>query len=142
MARRSQYVFSSLFVKERPYCRGPVNAPLAEAIALCSPLSTKEGGWVPDWPFERRVDCWVHSADRSMVYLDVTEPISLWIDTLAIGACVAVALFFGICLCSSGDCRPPRASASSRHVPPCKRCDPPCNRRAAAASSDLTHVRV
>lgn len=46
----------------------------------------------------RRQVCWVDRSDRTHVYLDVAEPLTLYGDLLAVGSCVLIALLFAVCI--------------------------------------------
>lgn len=82
---------------DRPHCDGEVNEALEDVQSACWHVYN----WVPEkyhhlnWTAQ---ECWVDRADRSMVYLDVQQPLYFYGDLFAVAACMVIALTFAICI--------------------------------------------
>ena len=86
--------YTTVLEAHRPICSGQVLESLQEAVSDCSPYSD----WVPQYALDSPVDCFVHARDESQVYLDVAEPLTFYLDLLAIVACVVLAATFATCI--------------------------------------------
>jgi len=104
MAVAHTYVIDS----DRPYCTGEVLESLNEARRDCSDLK-----WIPQ-RFRGIADpehalsapnemdggftqCWVARTDQRSIFLDVSEPLSLYGDVFAVLLCMGISLTFAVC---------------------------------------------
>ena len=106
MAVAHTYVIDS----DRPYCTGEVLESLIEARRDCNDLK-----WIPQrfrgiadlehaLSAPNEIDsgfgftqCWVARTDQRSVFLDVSEPLSLYGDVFAVLLCMGISLTFAVC---------------------------------------------
>ena len=106
MAVAHTYVIDS----DRPYCTGEVLESLIEARRDCNDLK-----WIPQrfrgiadlehaLSAPNEIDsgfgftqCWVARTDQRSVFLDVSEPLSLYGDVFAVLLCMCISLTFAVC---------------------------------------------
>jgi len=85
-------------VSQRPHCDGQVLQTISEVRTSCATLRT----WIPhkylrlNWTDSQ--ECYVDRSDRHIVYLDVDEPLSFYLDVLLICFMFAIAFSFAGCL--------------------------------------------